>query len=160
MAILQDKGLRAHQIYCAEWASGVATLWPLGSVHDAQVLATWVIKRPFWKKYSIVKDTKVSYAPRWDHDSACGWLPKEPRQAEMDLTLGSLCVGTVAHELGHLDKRDKDDGHRFAFLRFQFAIIEEISEIVAEVLLPRYALELRARNLVTGNEPWIKPHLK
>lgn len=159
MPILKDEQERADAVYRAEMASGLSFLWPLGSVHDAQVLVDYVIKRPFWKKYSAVRKAVVSYTPHWDIDSSCGWQTKQPNRADMDLTIGSLCVGTVGHELGHLARRDLDNGHRFAFLRLQFVLIHEISDVVADVFLPRYARELYLRNLVTGREDWLKSYL-
>ena len=155
--ILKDIPARKNAVYEAEVASGVATMRPLATIHDAQVLADFIIKERFWKNYSIVRKVVLSYVPHWDRDASCGWLPKEPRRAEMELSIGSLCEGTVYHEMAHLDRRDKDDGHRFAFLRLQFAIMNASASIFASVLLPRYAIELRARKAISGNEPWALP---
>ena len=157
MPILKDVDERAHEVYCAEMASGISILWPLSTVNDAQTLVDWLIKRPVWKRHSAVKKVVVSYAPHWDIDSSCGWTKEH--LADMDLTLGSLCIGTVAHEASHLARRDRDNGHRYSFLRFQFALIKEISDVVAETILPRYARELYLRSVVTGREDWLRPFL-
>ena len=158
MPILKDVEERADAVYRAEMASGLSFLWPLATIHDAQVLCNFVLRRPFWKKFSAVRKVTLAYIPHWDRDSECGWL-KDPRTADMDLTIGSLCVGTVLHELSHLTRNDRDNGHRSAFLRFQFAVVCEVSDVVGDTILPRYARELYLRNLVTGKEDWLKPFL-
>ena len=158
--ILKGIEERRREVYRAEMAAQVYTMRPLATAHDAQAMIVDILKTRAWKKLSIVRRCKVAYVPQWDMESSCDWKDDNKIVGEMELTVGNLSEGTVSHELAHLAKGDNDNGHRFHFLRLQFAILDDNSMGAAETVLPHYAAELLSRNLITGREEWAKPYLK
>lgn len=160
MPISKDVEKRRHEVYRAEMASGIYAMRPLASIHDVQMLINDILKERYWRKLSDVRKCVVSYVPSWELESGCGWVEYHPAKASLEGAIGSMCEGLVYHELAHLAREDRDNGHRFHFLRLEFALYENNSDSAGSTLLPRYAAELLARNLVTGREDFLQPYLK
>ena len=154
--MLTDVEERRQAVYRAEVASGVAIMRPLASIHDAQTYADHILKQRYWRNLSAVRRATLAYIPSWEMESECG---AEHGSADVALTIGGLCEGTLLHELAHCARRDMDNGHRGPFLRLQFRLIEMETAAWRDVMLPKYAQELLARELVTGRETWLKPWL-
>ena len=145
---------RAELVYDAEKLSGVYALNPLGHPAEAQTLASWIVRQPWWtKEVSGVNKVEVAYIPVWDRTSC---MHDRITRARMEITIPGLSQGLVYHEMGHCGRGDVDNSHDRPFLKAHFAILRHMDW---GVLLPRYARALLDRDLVTGREKWIGPYL-
>ena len=158
--ILKGIEERRREVYKAEAASGVDIIRPLWTIHEVQLVVDDVLKQRFFRRLSDVRKCTVRYTPSWAIESECGWLHLKPDTVEYDGAVGSMSTGMTAHDISHLARGDRDNGHRFHFLRLEFAILDYISNEAGDVHLPRYAAELLARSLITGREAWARPYLK